>query len=63
VFSLGFAATLVVVGIVAAKVGTKIFDWLAGPWAIRMQLATSLLIVIVGLVLTYQALRLLARLG
>jgi len=63
VFSLGFAATLVVVGIVAAKVGRKILDWLAGPWAVRMQLATSLLIVVVGLVLTYQAWRMLAQLA
>jgi nickel/cobalt exporter len=63
VFSLGFAATLVLVGVVAAKVGRKILDWLAGPWAIRMQLATSLLIVIVGLVLTYQAWRMLAQLA
>jgi len=63
VFSLGFAATLVVVGIVAAKVGRKILDWLAGPWAIRMQLATSALIVVVGLVLTYQAWRMLAQLA
>jgi nickel/cobalt transporter (NicO) family protein len=63
VFSLGFAATLVLVGVVAAKVGPKILDWLAGPWAIRMQLGTSLLIVIVGLVLTYQAWVMLAKLA
>jgi nickel/cobalt transporter (NicO) family protein len=63
VFSLGFAGTLVVVGIVAAKVGRKILDWLAGPWAVRMQLATSALIVVVGLVLTYQAWRMLAQLA
>jgi nickel/cobalt exporter len=63
VFSLGFAATLVVVGVIAAKVGPKIFDWLAGPWAIRLQLGTSLLIVLVGVVLTYQACRLLVQLG
>jgi len=63
VFSLGFAGTLVIVGIVAAKVGRKILDWLAGPWAIRMQLATSALIVVVGLVLTYQAWRMLAELA
>ena len=63
VFSLGFAATLVLVGVIAAKVGPKILDWLAGPWAIRMQLGTSLLIVIVGLVLTYQAWMTLSRLA
>src|SRR6185369_10138996 len=32
VFSLGFAATLVVVGIVAAKVGEKVLDWLDSIW-------------------------------
>src|SRR6266566_489532 len=42
VFSLGFAATLVVVGIVAAKVGEKVLDWLASIWMIRLQIATSL---------------------
>jgi nickel/cobalt exporter len=60
VFSLGFAATLVVVGIVAAKVGRRILDWLAGPWAIRLQLGTSLLIVLVGVMLSLQASRLLS---
>ncbi|MFN0040205.1 MAG: hypothetical protein ACKVP2_11890 [Burkholderiales bacterium] len=55
VFSVGFAATLVVVGVVAAKVGQRILDWLAGPWAMRMQVATSLLIVMVGLLLTIKA--------
>ena len=63
VFSLGFASTLVVVGVIAAKVGRAILDWLAGPWAIRMQIATSALIVAVGLVLTIQAWRMLAQLG
>jgi nickel/cobalt exporter len=55
IFSVGFAGTLVLVGIVAAKVGEKILDWLAGPWAMRMQVGTSLLIVIVGVVLTFNA--------
>jgi nickel/cobalt exporter len=63
VFSLGFAATLVLVGVVAAKVGRKILDWFAGPWAIRLQLTTSVVIVVVGLVLTYQAWRMLAQLA
>ncbi|MEO8037277.1 MAG: hypothetical protein ABI794_00830 [Betaproteobacteria bacterium] len=57
VFSIGFAMTLVLVGVVAAKVGRKILDWLAGPWAIRIQIGTSLLIVGVGVVLTLQAWR------
>jgi nickel/cobalt exporter len=55
VFSVGFAATLVVVGIVAAKVGEKVLDWLAGIWMIRLQIATSLLIVGMGVVLTTRA--------
>lgn len=55
VFSIGFAATLVVVGVVAAKVGQKILDWLAGVWAMRLQVGTSLLIVLVGVVLTVKA--------
>jgi nickel/cobalt transporter (NicO) family protein len=55
VFSLGFAATLVVVGIVAAKLGEKVLDWLASIWMIRLQIATSLLIVGMGVVLTIRA--------
>jgi len=54
-FSLGFAATLVVVGVVAAKVGEKVLDWLASIWMIRLQIATSLLIVGMGVVLTIRA--------
>jgi nickel/cobalt exporter len=55
VFSLGFAATLVVVGIIAAKVGERVLDWLASIWVIRLQIATSLLIVGMGVVLTVRA--------
>ncbi|MEQ1881260.1 MAG: hypothetical protein ABL878_09845 [Burkholderiales bacterium] len=55
VFSVGFAMTLVVVGVIAAKVGQKILDWLAGPWAMRMQVGTSLLIVVVGVLLSAKA--------
>jgi nickel/cobalt exporter len=55
VFSIGFAATLVVVGIVAAKVGEKVLDWLASIWMIRLQIATSLLIVGMGVVLSIRA--------
>ena len=57
VFSVGFAATLVIVGVVAAKVGQKILDWLAGPWAMRLQVGTSLLIVVVGAILSFGAWR------
>jgi nickel/cobalt exporter len=55
VFSIGFAMTLVVVGIVAAKVGERILDWLASIWMIRLQIATSLLIVAMGVILTVRA--------
>jgi len=55
VFSLGFAAVLVLVGVIAAAAGRKILDWLAGPWAARLQLGTSLVIVVVGVVLTILA--------
>jgi nickel/cobalt exporter len=63
VFSIGFAATLVVVGVVAAKVGQKILDWLAGPWAARLQISTSLLIVLVGVILSFKAWRTLSTLA
>ena len=38
VFSIGFAAVLVAVGVVAAAVGRRVLDWLAGPWAARLQI-------------------------
>jgi nickel/cobalt exporter len=52
VFSLGFAAVLVAVGVVAAAVGKRLLAWLAGPRAIRLQLSMSALIIVVGVVLT-----------
>ena len=57
VFSLGFAATLVAVGVVAAMVGQKVLDWLNSVWAIRLQIATTLLILGTGVVLTINAAR------
>lgn len=57
VFSLGFASTLVVVGVVAAKVGQVVLTWLSGPWAGRLQMGTALLIIAVGAVLTANAWR------
>ena len=63
IFSLGFASVLVVVGVVAALVGPGILDWLSGRWAARFQVATSLLIVAVGIVLSVNAWRLLSRLA
>ena len=55
VFSIGFAAVLVAVGVVAAAVGRRVLDWLAGPWAARLQICTSAVIVVVGVVLTVMA--------
>jgi nickel/cobalt exporter len=55
VFSLGFAATLVTVGIIAAKVGERVLDWLSSIWMVRVQIATSLLIFGMGVVLTIRA--------
>ena len=54
VFSLGFAATLVAVGIVAARVGEKVLDWLSSVWVVRVQIATTLLIIGMGVVLTVE---------
>jgi nickel/cobalt exporter len=62
VFSLGFATTLVVVGIVAAKVGEKVLKWLSSIWMVRVQILTSLLIVGMGVVLTIKAVSELAAL-
>jgi nickel/cobalt exporter len=55
VFSLGFASTLVVVGIIAAKVGQKVLEWLSSIWVARVQIATTLLILGMGVVLTVRA--------
>ena len=55
VFSLGFAAALVAVGVVAAQVGRRVFNWLDSVWAVRLQLATTLLIIGMGCWLTAQA--------
>ena len=63
VFSLGFAVVLVIVGVIAAVVGKRILDWLVGPWAARFQIGTSLVIVVVGVVLTGLALQKLSQLG
>ncbi len=55
VFSLGFAATLVVVGAIAAQIGQKILGWLGSIWGVRIQIATTLLILGMGVVLTLKA--------
>lgn len=55
VFSLGFAATLVAVGIVAAKIGQRILEWLNNIWMVRVQLMMTLLIIGIGVILTIKA--------
>jgi nickel/cobalt transporter (NicO) family protein len=57
VFSLGFASVLVVVGIAAALVGDLVLRWLDSRWMGRLQVATAVLIVLIGLVLTVSAAR------
>ncbi len=61
-FSLGFASVLVVVGIVAARVGQIVLTWLQGRWVAWLQSGAALLIVAVGVILTIVAWRTLARL-
>jgi nickel/cobalt exporter len=63
VFSLGFAATLVVVGVIAAQVGRKVLDWLSSIWAMRAQIATTLLILGTGVLLTVKAAYQVAAMG
>jgi nickel/cobalt exporter len=55
VFSLGFAATLVVVGVIAAQVGQRVLEWLTSVWAVRLQIATTLLILGMGVALSIKA--------
>lgn len=56
VFSLGFASVLVAVGIVAARLGTIVLDRLgSGAWTRWVQLATSVVVVGVGVVMTASA--------
>lgn len=57
VFSLGFASVLVVVGVVAARVGQIILIWLSSRWIIWVQIGAALIIVVVGLILTASAIR------
>ena len=57
VFSLGFALVLVVVGLVAARVGQLVLTWLSGRWILWLQFGTALLILTVGVWLTVSAWR------
>ena len=63
VFSLGFASVLVVVGVVAARVGQLILTWLSSRWIGWVQIGAALLILGVGLVLTANAWRTVAAVG
>jgi nickel/cobalt transporter (NicO) family protein len=56
-FSLGFASVLVLVGIIAARVGSLVLAWLDSRWMSWLQVGTAALIVLVGVVLTVNAVR------
>lgn len=62
VFSLGFASVLVIVGVVAARVGQLVLTWLSSRWMGWIQIGAAVLIVGVGLVLTVNAVRTIAAL-
>lgn len=62
VFSIGFATTLVIVGIIAARIGQRVLELLDNIWVIRVQIATTLLILGMGIVLTVRAVDQLAAL-
>ena len=55
VFSIGFASVLVLVGIIAARVGQIVLTWLEGRWVVWAQSAAALVIISVGMVLTVVA--------
>jgi nickel/cobalt exporter len=57
VFSVGFACVLVLVGIVAARVGHLVLAWLDSRWLGWLQVASAALIVLVGIVLTVNAMQ------
>jgi nickel/cobalt transporter (NicO) family protein len=62
VFSIGFALVLVAVGVVAARVGQLVLTWLSGRWLLWLQFGSALLILAVGLGLTFAAWRVFAAL-
>jgi nickel/cobalt transporter (NicO) family protein len=63
VFSLGFASVLVVVGVVAARVGQLILAWLSSRWIVWVQVGAALVILAVGLLLTANAWRTVAAIS
>ncbi len=62
VFSVGFASVLVLVGVIAARVGQVVLAWLSSRWVGWLQVGAALLIVLVGLLLTANAWRTVASL-
>jgi nickel/cobalt transporter (NicO) family protein len=62
VFSIGFASVLVVVGLVAARVGEIVLTWLEGRWMAWIQSGAAAVIIGVGVGVTVAAGRTLARL-
>jgi len=62
VFSVGFASVLVLVGLVAARVGKLVLDWLSSRWVRWVQVGAAVVIVAVGVVLTVNAWRTLSAL-
>jgi nickel/cobalt exporter len=63
VFSLGFASVLIVVGVVAARVGQLILAWLSSRWIAWVQIGAALVILAVGLVLTANAWQTVSAIG
>ncbi len=63
VFSLGFASVLVLVGVVAARIGQLVLAWMESRWINWVQIGAALLIAGVGVVLTTGALRSVAALS
>ena len=55
VFSLGFASVLVAVGLIAAQAGRLVLDRIDLRWNGWLQLVTSALVVVVGIVMTANA--------
>jgi len=62
-FSVGFASVLVLVGAVAGLVGDLVLVWLDSRWMGWLQIGTATLIVLVGIVLTVNAVRSLVALS
>jgi nickel/cobalt exporter len=55
VFSIGFASVLVLVGLVAARLGEAVLGWLSGRRVVWFQFGTALVVTCVGAALTVGA--------